>query len=95
MPPIEFTKEEKSKIQILEQEIDLDKFDDKGLPSDVHIVTYTFDGETKFDVVRGYTMVDIFDAYYDKLKDVGKVIKIQSGYGTVRPNLYGKIKSDD
>ena len=39
MPPIEFTKEEKSHIQILEQELDLDKFDDKGLPSDTHIVT--------------------------------------------------------
>jgi hypothetical protein len=40
-------------------------------------------------------MVDIFDAYYDKLKGTGKIIKIQSGYGNVRPNLYGKIKSDD
>ena len=95
MPSLEFTKEEKSKIQILEQEIDLDKFDDKGLPSDVHIVTYTFDGETKFDVVRGYTKVDIFDAYYDKVHKHGKVVKIASGYGNVRPNLYGKIKSDD
>jgi len=95
MPSLEFTKEEKVKIQILDQEIDLDKFDDKGLPTDVHIVTYTFDGETKCDVVRGYTMVDIFDAYHDKVRNHGKVVKIESGYGNVRPNLYGKIKNEE
>ena len=92
---IEFTKEEKSHIQILEQELDLDKFDDKGLPTDVHIVTYEYDSVTKHDAVRAYTMVDIFDAYHDKVKGHGKVVKIASGYGNVRPNLYGKIKSDD
>ncbi len=95
MPSLEFTKEEKGQIQILEQEIDLDKFDDKGLPSDTHIVTYEYDSVTKHDVVRAYTMVDIFDTYHDKVKGHGKVVKIASGYGNVRPNLYGKIKSDD
>ena len=40
-------------------------------------------------------MVDIFDAYHDKVKGHGKVVKIASGYGNVRPNLYGKIKTDD
>jgi hypothetical protein len=95
MPKLEFTKEEKNKIQILEQEIDLEKFDDKGLPADTHMVTYVIEGNTLNDAVRAYTMVDIFDAYYDKLKDTGTVVKIQSGYGNVRPNLYGKIKSDD
>ena len=40
-------------------------------------------------------MVDIFDAYYDKLKGIGELIKIQSGYGKIRPNLYGKIKSEE
>lgn len=95
MPSLEFTKEEKSHIQILEQELDLEKFDDKGLPTDVHIVTYEYDSVTKHDAVRAYTMVDIFDAYHDKVKGHGKVVKIASGYGNVRPNLYGKIKSDD
>ena len=94
MSPIEFTKEEKAHIQILEQELDLDKFDDKGLPTDVHIVTYEYDSVIKHDAVRAYTMVDIFDAYHDKVKGHGKVIKIASGYGNVRPNLYGKIKNE-
>ena len=55
---MEFTKEEKNKIQILEQEIDLDKFDDKKLPSDTHIVSYEYDSVIKHDAVRAYTKVE-------------------------------------
>ena len=58
-------------------------------------LTYEIEGKTLNDIVRAYTMVDIFDTYYDKLKGTGKVVKIQSGYGNVRPNLYGKIKTND
>jgi hypothetical protein len=50
-------------------------------------------GETYYDAVRAYTKVDIFDAYYDKLKSIGTIIEIKSGLGKIRPNLYGKIKS--
>ena len=92
---LQFTAKELNKIQVVAQEVDIDKFDDKRLPSDVHIVTYTIGEETYYDAVRGYTMVDIFDAYYDKLKDTGTVVKIKSGYGNIRPNLYGKIKNEE
>ena len=95
MPPIEFTVKEKNKIQIVDQEIVPDSFDDSKLPTDIHIVTYTLAGETKYDVVRAYTMVDIFDAYYDKLKGQGELLDIKSGYGKIRPNLYGKIKNEE
>jgi hypothetical protein len=95
MPPLEFTFKEKIKIQILEQEIDPDKFEDKGLPADTHMVTYVIEGNTLNDTVRAYTMVDIFDAYYDKLKGVGELVTIKSGYGNVRPNLYGQIKNQE
>jgi len=95
MPPLEFTVKEKNKIQILEQEIDIEKFEDKGLPADTHMVTYVVAGNTLNDTVRAYTMVDIFDAYYDKLKGVGELVAIKSGYGNIRPNLYGKIKNEE
>ena len=88
---VTFTPKELNKLQIVEQEICPDKFDDKELPTDVHIVTYTVGGETYFDAVRAYTMVDIFDAYYDKLKGIGHIVKITSGYGRIKPKLYGKI----
>ena len=88
-----FSPVDKIKIQIVEQEIWTGTFNDKELPTDVHIVTYTVAGETYYDAVRAYTKVDIFDAYYDKLKSIGTIIEIKSGLGKIRPNLYGKIKS--
>ena len=94
-PILEFTGKDKQKIQILEQELDLEKFDDKGLPADTHMVTYEIEDKTLIDAVRAYTMVDIFDAYYDKLKSVGELVAIKSGYGNIRPNLYGKIKNEE
>jgi hypothetical protein len=92
---LQFTGKETKSIQIVAQELDIDKFDHKNLPSDVHVVTYNIGDTTYYDAVRAYTMVDIFDAYYDKLKDTGTVSKIKSGYGTIRPNLYGKIKNEE
>ena len=93
---LEFTANDKNKIQIHAQEVDPDNFDDKGLPTDIHIVMYVLEGKTLYDAVRAYTKVDIFDTYHDKLKPQnGSVLDIRSGYGNVRPNLYGKIKTGE
>tara|TARA_R110000868_G_scaffold354026_1_gene615292 strand:- start:153 stop:443 length:291 start_codon:yes stop_codon:yes gene_type:complete len=93
---LEFTPKELNKIQILTQEINPDTFDHKDLPSDTHVVMYVVNGKTLYDAVRAYTKVDIFDCYYDKVKTVkGSVIDIRSGYGNIRPNMYGKIKTND
>lgn len=93
---LEFTAKDKNKIQIHAQEVDPDNFDDKGLPTDIHIVMYVLEGKTLYDAVRAYTKVDIFDTYHDKLKPQnGSVLDIRSGYGNVRPNLYGKIKTGE
>ena len=94
MPKVEFTSADIKKIQVVDQEICPDTFDDKQLPTDVHIITYVVDGVTTFDAVRAYTMVDIFDAYHDKLKGKGHVVSIKSGYRRIKPKLYGKIQSE-
>ena len=91
---VTFTKEDLIKIQVVEQEITPDTFDDTQLPTDVHIVTYSVGGEKYFDAVRAYNKVDIFDAYYDKLRGIGTIHSIKSGYGRIKPKLYGKIKTD-
>lgn len=83
-----------TKIQIVEECICPDTFDDSKLPTDVHIVTYTKDGVKQFDAVRAYTMVDIFDEYYDKLGKNNPIHSIISGYGKIKPKLYGKIKGE-
>ena len=91
---VTFTKEDLIKIQVVEQEICPDTFDDTQLPTDVHLVTYSVGGEKYFDAVRAYNKVDIFDAYYDKLRGIGTIHSIKSGYGRIKPKLYGKIKTD-
>ena len=83
-----------SKIQVVETSICPDTFDDTQLPTDVHIITYTKDGERQFDV-RAYTKVDIFDEYYDKLGKDNPIHSIESGYGRIKPKLYGKIKGEE
>ena len=84
-----------TKVQIIAEGVDVDNFDDSKLPSDVHIITYTKDGERQHDAVRAYTKVDIFDEYFDKLGKSNPIHSIKSGYGKVRPNLFGKIKPDE
>ena len=62
------------------------------MPSDIHMVQYKVNGNTYTDVVRAYTKVDIFDQYYQKVKNIGgEILSIENGYGKIRPNLYGKI----
>ena len=82
-------------VQIVEEGINPDTFNDSTLPSDVHLVTYIKGEETIVDAVRAYTKVDIFDVFYDKLKGEATIQSIESGYGKIRPNLYGKIKEEE
>ena len=87
-----------TKIQIIEEGICPDTFNDAQLPTDVHIIRFTKDGELQFDAVRAYSKADIFDEYYDKLsKDsfIFEIHSIESGYGRIRPKLYGKIKNNE
>ena len=84
-----------SKIQLIAEAINVNEFEDNELPSDTHLITYTKEGKQQVDAVRAYTMVDIFDTYYDKLGKDNPIHSIKSGYGKVRPNLYGKIKGND
>ena len=83
-----------SKIQIFRTDIDVDNFDDKEMPTDAHLVTFTKDGKKQVDAVRGYTKVDIFDEYFDKLGRDNPIHSITSGYGRIKPVLYGKIKNE-
>lgn len=93
LTPVRFHAGETPKCQIVEQDICPASFDDKELPTDVHIITYSVGDLKCHDAIRAYTKVDIFDVYYDKLKGVGTIHSIQSGFGRIKPKLYGKIKS--
>ena len=72
-----------------------ESFDDKGMPTDVHLIRYDLDGTTHCDAVRANKMSDIFDVYYDKITPQGgKVIDIKSGFGTIKPKLWTDSSSE-
>jgi hypothetical protein len=84
-----------SKIQVIAENIDVKTFNDSELPNDLHLVSFIKEGVNYIDAVRAYTKVDIFDEYYDQLKDTGTVLSIKSGYGKIKPKLFGKIKGKE
>ena len=74
--------------EILLEKTTSEKSQDRQLPTDAFIVKYKHEDTSYIDVTRSEKMVNIFDMYYDRYgKDA--VQKIDFGYGTIRPNLWG------
>ena len=79
------------KIQLLFEKCQRDKADDKKLPSDSFVVSYNDKDELKYDIVRASAQVDVFDAYYDKYKNVKG---IEWTKGIIHPKTYdGQTKA--
>ena len=79
------------KIRLIFEKCPRDKANDKKLPSDSFIVSYEHDKELKHDIIRAAAQVDVFDAYYDKYKNVKGIEWTQ---GVVHPRTYdGQTKT--
>ena len=60
----------------------------KELPTDIHLVRYkkpSWKKKQKISAIRSYRMADIFDTLHDQGY---QVLEIESGFGTIRPNLF-------
>ena len=79
--------------QILLEKTTIEAANDKSFPNDAKLIWYIVDGQTYVDLTRCKKKVDLFDLYYDKYGP-GAVQKIDFGYGTVSPKLWG-YKSPD
>ena len=73
------------KIKLIFEKCPRDKADDKKLPSDSFVVSYNDKEELKYDIVRASAQVDVFDAYYDKYKNVKG---IEWTKGIIHPKTY-------
>ena len=79
------------KIKLVFEKCQRDKANDKKLPSDSFVVSYNDKEELKYDIVRAAAFVDVFDAYYDKYKNVKGIEWTQ---GIVHPRTYdGQTKA--
>ena len=79
--------------QILQEKTTLEEANDKTLPNDARLVWYVVDGVEYIDLTRCRKTVELFDMYFDKYGK-GAVQRIDFGYGTVNPKLWG-YKSKD
>ena len=79
--------------QILQEKTTLEAANDKTLPNDARLVWYVVNGVEHIDLTRCRKTVELFDMYYDKYGK-GAVQRIDFGYGTVNPKLWG-YKSKD
>jgi len=74
--------------QILLEKTTLEMAKDKSFPNDARLIWYIVDDVTYMDLTRCSKVSKLFDMYYDKYGK-GAVQKIDFGYGTVNPKLWG------
>ena len=75
--------------QILLEKTTLEAANDTSFPNDARLVWYVVDGKEYIDLTRCSKVVKLFDMYYDKYGK-GAVQKIDFGYGTANPKLWGQ-----
>lgn len=74
--------------QVLLEKTTLHQANDKNYPTDARLIWYKVDGIDYVDLVRCRKTSELFDMYYDKY-GAGAVQKIDFGYGSVSPKLWG------
>ena len=73
--------------QLIVDDANSEQLLDRKLPTDTMIVSYTAEGKSHKDLVRG-SQVNIFDLYYDKFgKD--SLQGIDFGHGNINPQMWG------
>ena len=74
--------------QILLEKTTHDAANDKSFPTDARLIWYVVDGVEHMDLTRCGKVSKMFDMYYDRYgKDAVK--KIDFGYGSINPKLWG------
>tara|TARA_B100000925_G_C21885411_1_gene420386 strand:- start:12 stop:353 length:342 start_codon:yes stop_codon:yes gene_type:complete len=80
--------------QVLLERTTLEAANDKSFPTDARLIWYIVGNQKFVDLVRCGKVSKLFDMYYDKYGK-GSVQRIDFGYGTVNPKLWGaKVKKE-
>ena len=85
--------EKKYSCQILLEKTTIQQANDKSFPTDARLIWYKVNGTEYVDLTRCRKTVELFDMYYDKYGK-GAVQKIDFGYGSVNPKLWGYKAKD-
>ncbi len=74
--------------QILLEKTTHEIANDKSFPTDARLIWYVVDGVEHMDLTRCGKVSRMFDMYYDKYGK-GAVRRIDFGYGSINPKLWG------
>lgn len=74
-------------VKFIHQDCDPDLANDRSLPYNAYLVTYEYDGQTKYDIVQCGKKIEIFDHYWDRYREGLKTFKQTEG--RVNPKLWG------
>jgi len=80
--------------EILLEKTTLAAANDRSFPNDARLIWYIVDGVEYIDLTRCSKTSKLFDMYYDTYGP-GSVQKIDFGYGTVNPKLWGAKSPSD
>ena len=80
--------------QILQEKTTLEAANDKSLPNDARLIWYVVGGVEYIDLTRCKKTSQLFDMYYDRYGK-GAVQRIDFGYGTMNPKLWGQKPKKD
>ena len=80
--------------QILLEKTTIEAANDKSFPNDARLIWYIVDGVMHMDLTRCSKVSKLFEMYYDRYGK-GAVQKIDFGYGTVNPKLWGNKPKKD
>ena len=74
-------------MRILFEDCDVDKAEDRTLPSNAFVVEYKVDDVSKYDIAAAGKQSEIFDHYYDKFKK--GFVTMRQTEGRINPKLWG------
>ncbi len=93
-PKLYWTAKEKEQLsnkystELLTENCNEEQRSNKYLPSDAYIVTYKHEEESRTDLVRSPSRINVFDMYYDKFGS-SSLVSIEYGPGLMNPKLWG------
>ena len=74
-------------MRILFEDCDVDKAEDRTLPSNAFVVEYKVDDVSKYDIAAAGKQSEIFDHYYDKFKK--SFVTMRQTEGRANQKLWG------
>jgi hypothetical protein len=74
--------------QIILEKTTIETANDKSFPTDARLIWYIVDGVECIDLTRCNKVSKMFDMYYDRYGK-GSVQRIDFGYGSINPRLWG------